>query len=52
MRDIPSDPYAFQARVMDALMGDIADTKAKGFDRLEALKAASKASRHEKEEAA
>ena len=38
MKPIPSDPFAFQARVMDALLGDIGDTRAKGFPRLDALR--------------
>jgi hypothetical protein len=40
MNPVPSEPYAFQARVMDALIGDILDTGQRGFDRLEALRAA------------
>lgn len=42
MRELPSDPFAFQDRVMEALLGDIWDPKAKGFPRLDALREVSK----------
>lgn len=42
MKPVPSDPYAFQVRVMDALIGDIWDVQAKGTPRLDALRAASR----------
>ena len=38
MRPVPRDPLALQERIMSALLGDIADTKAKGFPRLDALR--------------
>jgi len=38
MKPLPKDPYAFQARVMDALIGDILDINAKGTPRLDALR--------------
>ena len=42
MRELPTDPFAFQARVMDALIGDIQDRNASGFPRLDALREISK----------
>jgi len=41
MKPLPNDPYAFQERVMSALIGDIADTGAAGFPRMDALRATS-----------
>lgn len=49
MKAPPSDPFAFQARVMDALLGDIADPEAKTFPRLDALREVSKQFLRERE---
>lgn len=46
MRALPKGPYAFQARVMSAMMDDLFDLgagRAKRFERMNALRAASKA---------
>lgn len=45
MKPVPENPYAFQDRMMTALIGDIWDTKAKGTPRLDALRAATNVSR-------
>lgn len=45
MKPVPSDPWALQARMMSALVDDIADPKAKGFPRLDALREVHKAKR-------
>lgn len=47
MKPVPSEPWALQARIMSALIGDIADPKAKGFDRLDALRASKMAIKKE-----
>lgn len=39
MKPLPTNPFERQERAMAALLGDIADTKAKGFERLDALHA-------------
>jgi hypothetical protein len=39
MKPLPRDPYAFQARVMDALIRDILDPQATKFPRCDALRA-------------
>jgi len=38
MKPLPSDPYAFQARIMAALIGDILDRDSTTFKRLDALR--------------
>jgi hypothetical protein len=38
MKPLPSDPYAFQARVMEALLGDIRNLETTSFPRLNALR--------------
>ena len=38
MKPVPNNPYAFQARVMKALIGDIRDTGSPTFARLDALR--------------
>lgn len=53
MKRIPSDdPYAFQERIMSALIGDIRDRKARGFPRLNAIREineqAAKEAKHER----
>lgn len=39
MNPIPRDPHEFAHRVFQALIGDIDDPKARGFPRLDALRA-------------
>jgi hypothetical protein len=38
MKAIPTDPFALQARIMDALIDDILDPNAATFKRLDALR--------------
>ena len=45
MRELPTDSFAFQARIMDALIGDIQDRSASGFPRLDALREVSNQSK-------
>ena len=42
MKPIPREPYAPQARMMDAIIGDIMDTGSPTFARLDALREVSK----------
>ena len=48
MKPLPTDPYAFQARVMSAMIDDLFDMgagKSNRFERLNALHAVSKEAR-------
>lgn len=47
MKPLPTDPFAFRAHVFAALCDDIADTKARGFPRTDALREISKQSTRE-----
>ena len=45
MQPLPAAPFAFQARVMDALLDDIRDTRSPTFARLDAIREVSKQQR-------
>lgn len=38
MKPPPADPFALHARIMDALIADIRDSRAAGFPRVDALR--------------
>lgn len=42
MKELPVDPFALHARMMDALIGDILDPNATTFPRLDAMREISK----------
>ena len=46
MRPLPRNPYAFQARIISALIDDLSDTQARGYPRLEAIRSIPKEKRN------